>query len=85
MLDAHSVRTRGLWTVAPLAGPATRLWILAAALVVRALESVALRRRIHRDRQHLLQLDDRLLADVGLSRHALDAALRRPRRRGGAR
>lgn len=85
MLDAHSLPTRGLSMVAPFAGPATRLWMLAAALVARAVESVALRRRIHRDRQHLLQLDDRLLADVGLSRQALDAALRRPWRRGGAR
>jgi uncharacterized protein YjiS (DUF1127 family) len=36
-------------------------------------------RRIRRDIQHLLEMDDRLLDDVGLTRHEVKTAARSPR------
>jgi len=71
MYEARSVPTRGLPSAEPFAGLAPRLRTLAAAAVARIREEVALRWRIHRDRRHLQQLDDRMLEDVGLSRHEL--------------
>ena len=71
MLESNSVPTRGLIGAEPFSGLVLRLRALAAHVVAQVAAEVAMRWRIHCDRRHLLEMDERLLEDVGLTRHEL--------------
>ena len=54
---------------APAAATRPSSWHVAMMQsVIRQLERIGARRRLHRDLQDLLSLDDRMLADIGLTR-----------------
>lgn len=62
MIQAHSAPTRGL--------PSVKAAVLAAAVeaAIALCRSVVTRWRLRREYRQLLELDDRLLADLGIER-----------------
>lgn len=50
-----------------------------SSILVRIWHALLAKRRLYRDQAHLNRLPDELLRDIGISRHKIDTATRRPR------